>query len=74
VDATGFSSDESSAVLLQPPVAPRMWCGHDRAPVPFDVVAPEWTVDAAGWVVALFADVCRAAGVETSVQVSVAPG
>jgi hypothetical protein len=67
-----LSSDDTVAVDPQPPVVDDRWRGQVRSPVTFEATVPEWSLDAVGWLVALFADVCRHVGVETSVLVGVA--
>ena len=56
----------------EPPVVGDMWLGTGRHPVTFACTVPEWSFDALGWLVALFADTCRVAGVRTTILVSVA--
>lgn len=67
-----LSSDDAVAVDPQPPVVDDRWRGRGRSPVTFEATVPEWSLDAVGWLVALFADACRHVGVETSVLVGVA--
>jgi len=68
-----FSFEESVALDPNPPVATHdAWRGKDRAPVTFEATVPEWSVDAVGWLVTLFADACRHVWVDTSVLITVA--
>jgi hypothetical protein len=64
---------EALPVSPQPPVVDDLWMGEARNPVTFDCSVPEWTLDAVGWLAALFTEGCRQAGVRTTVLLSVAP-
>jgi hypothetical protein len=64
---------EAAPVDPQPPVVDDLWMGTTRNPVTFDCSVPEWTLDATGWLVALFVEGCRQAGIRTTVLMSVAP-
>ncbi len=69
--------DVDAVLPAVPPVAPEpavvgdLWLGAGRHPVTFACAVPEWSFDALGWLVALFAEACRAVGVRTPVLVSV---
>lgn len=63
---------DATPVAPEPPVVGDMWLGTSRHPVTFGCTVPEWSLDAVGWLAALFADACRGAGVRTTVLVSVA--
>lgn len=64
---------EASPVDPRPAVVDDLWMGTTRHPVTFDCSVPEWTLDAVGWLGALFVEGCRQAGVRTTVLLSVAP-
>ncbi len=69
-----LSPEGSVAVELNPAVVDDMWLGESRHPVTFEGTVPEWTFDSLGWVVTLFAEACRRAGVRTTVLASVSMG
>lgn len=66
-------SGELPHVAPEPPVVDDLWMGTDRHPVTFRCAVPEWSLDAVGWLAALFVEGCRQAGVRTTVLLGVAP-
>ncbi len=60
-----------AALTPEPTVVDDLWLGEGRHPVMFACSVPEWTPDAIGLLVALVGGGWRAAGVRTSVLVSV---
>jgi len=63
----------SPGVVPDPAVVDDLWLGAGRHPVTLACSVPEWSPDSVGWIVGLIAAVCTAAGVRTSVLVSVTP-
>ena len=71
---SSFSPEESFAVDIDLPVVDDLWLGESRHPVTFEGTAPEFSLDSLGWMIALFAEACRKAGVETTVLTTVGKG